>query len=116
MIGPNQHRQLRPLQPMPPLLQGEFNGQQFLVPNIIILLCRPQATGEKGTGMKLAVLALTLGEHRSHPSVRSIHLQGELRRKASEPPSYSPPADEATTYTCQHSGLQLQRLLGVREH
>ncbi|MED6255345.1 hypothetical protein ATANTOWER_008310 [Ataeniobius toweri] len=37
------------------------------------------------------------------------------RRRASEPPSYSPPADEATTYTCQTSGLQLQRLLGVRE-
>ncbi|MEQ2274574.1 hypothetical protein XENORESO_021732 [Xenotaenia resolanae] len=37
------------------------------------------------------------------------------RRRASEPPSYSPPADEATTYTCQTSGLQLQRLLGVRD-
>ncbi|MEQ2314753.1 hypothetical protein AMECASPLE_015315 [Ameca splendens] len=35
------------------------------------------------------------------------------RRRASEPPSYSPPADEATTYTCQTSGLQLQRLLGA---
>ncbi|KAK5600216.1 hypothetical protein CRENBAI_004901 [Crenichthys baileyi] len=37
------------------------------------------------------------------------------RRRASEPPSLGAPADEATMYTCQTSGLQLQRLLGLRE-
>ncbi|KAK5603804.1 hypothetical protein CRENBAI_000793 [Crenichthys baileyi] len=38
------------------------------------------------------------------------------RRRASEPPSYSPPADEGTMYICQTSGLQLQRLLGGPLH
>jgi len=55
VIGPDYEGEHRSLQPVPPLLQGQLDRQQFTVANVIIPLRRGQSMGEKGTRMELVV-------------------------------------------------------------
>lgn len=55
VVRPYEKRVFGPLQPMPPLFQCHFNGQQLPVPNIIISLSWSKPTREKCTRVKLVI-------------------------------------------------------------
>lgn len=48
------------LQPMPPHLKCQLDGQNFSVADIIIHLCRVELAGEEGTWMEPAGVSLLL--------------------------------------------------------
>ena len=80
MVGPNNKRMLRALQPMLPLLQGKLDGQELAVADVIVSLWRGQPAGEEGTGVELVVGGGALGENRAHSGVRSVGLHHKLER------------------------------------
>ena len=80
MVGPNNKRMLRALQPMSPLLQGKLDGQELAVADVVVSLRRGQPAGEGGTGVELVVGGGALGENRAHSGVRSVGLHNPERR------------------------------------
>ena len=65
------------LQPVPPLLKGQFDGQELLVPHVVI--SGNQAAGEEGTGMELVFRGRALGQGGSNAHVRGVYLYHELK-------------------------------------
>lgn len=63
MVGPND----KWLKPIPPLLQCKLNGQQLIIPYIIVAFCLGEALREGGTQVELLVRDGSLGEHSQHP-------------------------------------------------
>ena len=58
MVRPHQERMLSTLQPVPPLLERQLDGQQLPVTHVVPGFRRAQPVGEEGAGVDLAVLSL----------------------------------------------------------
>ena len=65
---------------MSPLLQGELDGQELAVADVIVSLRQGQPAGGEGTGVELVVGGRALGEDCAHSGVRSVDLHHKLER------------------------------------
>ena len=54
-MSPYQERLLGTVQPVAPLLQGQFRHQKLLVASVVISVCWDEATREEGAGIGLLV-------------------------------------------------------------
>ena len=78
MVRPDQDGVLGPLQPVPPLLQGRVDGEEFSVAPVVVLLGWGELSGEEGDRVNLLVPLSMLGQDGSDAHVRRIHLDDEL--------------------------------------
>jgi len=78
MICPYLYWLLRPLQPVAPLLQGQFYGQELPVADVVVAFSGGQTTGEEGAWVHLLIQSRALRQHSSNTSVGSIYFDNEL--------------------------------------
>lgn len=76
MVGPNNKKFFSALQLVSPLLEGEFNGQQFTVTHVVIAFSSEQVSRKKGTWVN-STLAATLAKNHSNTSTRGVNLYNE---------------------------------------
>uniref|UniRef100_A0AAX7UIV8 Neuronal vesicle trafficking associated 2 n=1 Tax=Astatotilapia calliptera TaxID=8154 RepID=A0AAX7UIV8_ASTCA len=71
MVRPNHNGVFTSLQPVPPFLQGQLDGEELPIAHVVILFRLGQPSREVGTWMQLATHLL--GENGPHPRIRCVH-------------------------------------------
>ncbi len=65
------------LQPVSPLLQSQFDSEQFPVPYVVVALRRGKLPGEESARMETRRLSVVLGQHCSHAGGGGVHFHNK---------------------------------------
>ncbi len=65
------------LQPMPPLLKSQLDGEQFPVTDVIVSLRRGKLQGVVGARVEMRRLSVELEQHCSHAGGGGVHFHNE---------------------------------------